>query len=111
MKGRGEGLALALRYVPRCASLRTLYVRKLRADLQASELSPVLFNACLKLIKAGRTSLVPGDPQSELRVSTADNRIIHPRRLCLPAYFLLLHFYHRVIASSRGRTDEEKANE
>lgn len=48
------------------------YVCKPRADLEASELSPVLFNACLKLIKAGRTSLVPADPQSELRVSMAD---------------------------------------
>lgn len=60
--------------------------RKPRADLPARRLSSVLFNACLKLIKAppgGVTSFFQADPQSERREScTADNRIIlryHPR--------------------------------
>lgn len=108
-KGRGEGRSRALRYAPLAASFFTnAYVRKPRADLQASELSPVLFNACLKLIKAGRTSLVPADPQSELRVSTADNRIIYPRYLCLLACLLLPLLYQRDVAlNRRRRTDEE----
>lgn len=102
---------------PSLRTSRSAYVRKPRgADLRVSELSPVLFNACLKLIKPDGTSLVPADPQSELRVSTADNRIIHPQRglcphACLPASPSPSPSSEGCCFKYGRRTDEEKAND
>jgi len=89
-----------------CYSLcffRNAYVCKPRTDLQTSKLSPVLFNACLKLIKAGRTSLLV-DPQSESQQRTT--------ALSTPSVYaclFLLHFYVRDVILNRRTTDKEKA--